>query len=215
MYDFNRLAQVNLIKGPGTGRPEDGLCLLQLVDWFDGHDNVCEYPECVSPAIAAFGRWLNDWCDDVRRQELKPFVPLLVGTADPAAEDARARHLLNWIICRGLEDDGAAEEITKNDSHDKLWFVMRGLTAWTGCLAEAAGCLAQGAPQDINFDRVLWLPPTDDLNAAFEELAALIRLGAHGALDVDYAQLRTDELFERLGVDPLFDGPAALGARLN
>jgi len=68
--------------------PDSGLCLLEAVALFAGEKHT-DHPDCVSPLLANVGIRLNDRVTDLQRQDLKRFIPLVVGTANDGQDDAR------------------------------------------------------------------------------------------------------------------------------
>ena len=90
------LDQLHLDKGAHRD-PADGLCLLEAVAYVAGEVHT-DAPRCVSPVLAEFGRTLNDWLDDVRRQELKLLIARLPGTAGDGLDEARGYMALDWLI---------------------------------------------------------------------------------------------------------------------
>ena len=71
---------------------QQGVCLMEAVAWYAG-ENHSDMPACVSPVLRRYGMSLNDRLPAERRQELKAFIPRLVGTAGdggrrPAADGA-------------------------------------------------------------------------------------------------------------------------------
>src|SRR6266508_83216 len=77
--------------------PDDGVCLMELVALFAGLEHT-DRPPCVSKILGSFGRDLNAQLDDVRRQQLKPLIPRLLGTADDGLDQARGYLALDWLI---------------------------------------------------------------------------------------------------------------------
>jgi hypothetical protein len=57
-----------------------------------------DHPACVSPVIGALVRRLNDRWSDEHRQMLKPLIPEMLNTADPALERQRAYVCADWAI---------------------------------------------------------------------------------------------------------------------
>ena len=76
---------------------EAGACLLEAVSYLAG-EPWSDCPACVSPVLGAYGLALNDNLPDDLRQELKPFIPRLVGTAGDGWDTARGILALDWII---------------------------------------------------------------------------------------------------------------------
>jgi hypothetical protein len=69
--------------------PSDGVSLMEAVSALAG-EPWSNSPSCTSPVIAAYARSLNDWLPDDERQQLKVYIPRLVGTAEPDLEVRRA-----------------------------------------------------------------------------------------------------------------------------
>lgn len=74
---FDDLTRFELKRG-NHERPEDGLCVLEAVAWFEGEPHS-DHPRCVCPVLAHFCRAFNDRLGD-RRQELIPYIPRLANT---------------------------------------------------------------------------------------------------------------------------------------
>jgi hypothetical protein len=72
------LETITLDKGKHD-KPSNGSCLLEVVSLFAG-EPFGDRPQCVCPALASFGRAWNDLLDNNRRQSLKRYVPMLVGS---------------------------------------------------------------------------------------------------------------------------------------
>ena len=90
----------------------DGVCLMEAVAWYAGKDHT-DMPPCVSPVLREYGIRLNDRLPDERRQELKQFIPALIGTADdgldPQRRDLARRTLMTdwlpaWLRLAKLDD---------------------------------------------------------------------------------------------------------------
>jgi len=90
------LADLVLKTGNHADR-SNGLCFMEAVAWFAGEKHS-DQPACVSPVIGAFGRKWNDDLDDEGRQQLKPYVPLVVGTAGDGADEKRAWMVTDWMV---------------------------------------------------------------------------------------------------------------------
>jgi hypothetical protein len=90
-----------LRKGSGSGAPEDGLCLMQMVDWFSGSDHVTDCPKCASPVLSKFAIYVNDLApSQSKRDELWPLTWRLIGSADASSEQARAEYLVRAVTHR-------------------------------------------------------------------------------------------------------------------
>ena len=61
---------------------------MEAVAWLAREPHT-DHPDCTCPVLGAFGRGLNDCLDVERRQQLKPFIPALVGTASDGHAEAR------------------------------------------------------------------------------------------------------------------------------
>lgn len=79
--------------------PNDGMCLLEAVSYFAG-EPWSDAPACVDRTLAAFGRSWNDGMrTDAERDQLVPYVPVLVGTAGTDDDAARRAWLaLDWSV---------------------------------------------------------------------------------------------------------------------
>ena len=86
--DQSKLDALQLTRGT-HGDPEGGLCLMEAVAFFAG-ERHSDHPECVSPVLGAWGREINDATPTDRRQELKAFIPEMVGTAGDGRDEVRA-----------------------------------------------------------------------------------------------------------------------------
>jgi hypothetical protein len=125
MYD--QIWQFNLRRG-NSFDPRNGACLLDAVSWFE-YGKLGDHPECVCPVIAAYARRLNDDLPDGERQELKRFLPRLVGTVDVTAEKDRAEYAVRRVIreilprllrARGYSDQAkACEDLSSLASMDE------------------------------------------------------------------------------------------------
>lgn len=83
----------------GSHAPNTEMCLLEAVAWF-ANESWSASPQCVSPVLAAFGRGWNDGMrSNEEREQLKQYIPLLVGTVAPELEAQRAFMALDWL-CR-------------------------------------------------------------------------------------------------------------------
>jgi hypothetical protein len=93
---------------------DEGMCLLEAVAYVAGEPHT-DRPACVSPVLAAFGRAWNDGMrSDDEREQLKPYIPLLIGTAGDVAADERRVYLAGGWLVR---------------VHAPAWLRLAGLTA--------------------------------------------------------------------------------------
>ena len=82
----------------GRHSPGNQMCLLEAVAVLAG-EPWTDHPGCVSPCLATFLRAWNDGMDDADRQQLRPLIPLLIGTAAPRAlELGRAWLASHWLL---------------------------------------------------------------------------------------------------------------------
>jgi len=81
--------------------PSNGLvdaCVMEAVAYF-AHEPWSDHPQCASPVLGAFLRRYNDALPADLRQQLKPFIPRLVGTNTGAADDQKRAWLaVDWSI---------------------------------------------------------------------------------------------------------------------
>jgi len=90
------LDDIHLFYGSHGTRLE-GVCLLEAVAWWAEEEHT-DHPACVSPALAAFGRRLNDILPDGKRQELVRYIPLMAGTAGDGKDGARVFMAADWAV---------------------------------------------------------------------------------------------------------------------
>ena len=83
----------------GSHAPNSEMCLIEAVTWF-ADEPWSDHPQCVSPVLAAFGmHWNDDMRSNEEREQLKQYIPLLVGTIAPDLETFRSWMALDWM-CR-------------------------------------------------------------------------------------------------------------------
>ena len=114
------------------------LTALELASWL-AHEPHSDEPASVSRVLATYTRWLASGLDDPTRQELKGRADRLVGTADPATNDAR------------LGPDDTARAWLAAD-----WLVRVQAPAWLrlAALSEAAARLEALGPVTDNLELV-------------------------------------------------------------
>ena len=78
-------------------RWEKGACLMEAVAYVAG-ETFSDHPECACPLLSAYGRSLNDNMPTDLRQELKPLIPMLVGSRSAESEERRSVLLADWYI---------------------------------------------------------------------------------------------------------------------
>ena len=82
--------QTLILKSGAHSNPEDGVCIMEAVAFVAGEPHS-DHPMCASPSISEFLRRWNDRCNEEQRQELKQYIPRLVGSrATPEIEAKRA-----------------------------------------------------------------------------------------------------------------------------
>lgn len=124
---------VALRKGAGNGDPRDGLCLMQMVDWFSGSDHTIDHPECASPVLSELAIYLNDAAPtQIDRDMLWPLVWRLIGSRDPALEQGRAEymvrataHHLGARVFMGLYRAAFLQAETMEDVRDAILNVLK------------------------------------------------------------------------------------------
>lgn len=101
--------------------PTDGLCFMEMVAFIERLPHS-DTPECTCPVIAAYARGVNDQLDNEARQELKPYLPRVVGTVSPEYESMRAMYLAQYVlrecIPERLRFHGFAKEALEVSSQD-------------------------------------------------------------------------------------------------
>jgi hypothetical protein len=76
---------------------DDGHCAMEVVAWLAGLGHT-DAPNCASEVLRAFTISINDAWPKEKRQELKPFLPRMVGTADDGKDKQRSYLALDWLI---------------------------------------------------------------------------------------------------------------------
>ncbi len=82
----------------GHSRREQGICFMEAVAMLAGEAHGA-HPRCVCPVLGSFLRNLNDRWGDERRQGLKPYLRLVMGTAGDGYQERRAFMLADFA-CR-------------------------------------------------------------------------------------------------------------------
>lgn len=100
---------------------DDGTCLMEAVAWFAG-ERHSDVPQCASRVLGSFGMKLNDVLPGDKRQELRPLIPAIAGTAGDGLDERRGYLALDWLVrvylptwldLAGLdEDSGSLRELT-------------------------------------------------------------------------------------------------------
>src|SRR5690348_1884729 len=76
---------------------DQGVCLFEAVAWLAGQPHT-DHPPCVSPVLGAYGRPLNDVLPDDTRQQLKPYIRPMLGTAGDGKDERRSYLALDWLV---------------------------------------------------------------------------------------------------------------------
>jgi hypothetical protein len=77
---------------------DQGMCIMEAVAFMAG-ERFSDRPECACPIIAAILRRWNDRVGNTYRQELKRYIPLLIGSkSTPEVETKRAWMAVDWEI---------------------------------------------------------------------------------------------------------------------
>lgn len=95
LIDPDRYASIELSEGAHDD-PSEGTCLMEAVAFLVG-ERHSDQPKCVCPALATFGRYLNDTLPDDLRQELRGFIPSLPGTAGDGLDMVRVDMAVRWF----------------------------------------------------------------------------------------------------------------------
>jgi hypothetical protein len=90
-----------ILKKGAHPSPEEGMCLMEAVSFVVG-EPFGDDPSCVSPALAGFGRTLNDGLPYNARQQLTPLIPKLIGTVNPEQDQRDGLRCAHWIIAHWL-----------------------------------------------------------------------------------------------------------------
>ena len=87
----------------GMHKPGSEMCLLEAVAYVAGEE-WSDYPKCVSLVLAAFGRAWNDGMrSNKERDQLRQYIPLLIGTRSSLEVELRRAHLaLDWLVRANL-----------------------------------------------------------------------------------------------------------------
>jgi len=115
--------------------PAQGVCLLELTALFAGKP-MTDQPPCVSPVLRRYGIALNDRLPDQPRQELKRYIPAMIGTAGDGLDSKRAdlvrRALMTdwlpaWLRLANLNDLAVQCEQAQNLTGADLRAALRGI----------------------------------------------------------------------------------------
>ncbi len=99
MHDLTRQRQFDSVKlqyGAHETR-DDGMCAMELIAYLAGEQHT-DHPDCACPVLTGYTLRLNDSMPEDWRQQLKPYLPLLIGTRD--GREAERAALLAWQAIR-------------------------------------------------------------------------------------------------------------------
>lgn len=80
--------------------PEAGVCVMELASML-ADEPFSDHPSTVAPRLASVLRACNDGLDERRRQGLKRFAALAIGTSDTRAAEKERRALLEAFLAVG------------------------------------------------------------------------------------------------------------------
>jgi hypothetical protein len=72
--------------------PEDGLSVMEATAFLAGEKHG-DHPDCTCPVIAAYVSRIADWASDEQRQQLRAFLPRLIGSRSAEHTAPRAKYL--------------------------------------------------------------------------------------------------------------------------
>jgi hypothetical protein len=82
----------------GSHEPDHTFCVMEAVAYIAG-EPWSDHPKCASPVITSFLISWNDGTNDEDRQNLKRFIPMVVGTNTGKADDTkRAWMATDWLV---------------------------------------------------------------------------------------------------------------------
>jgi hypothetical protein len=166
-----RLARLEtLTLDAGKHDPNGTFCVMEFAAWL-AHEPWTDYPQCVSPVIAAFARNWNDCLDvESRNRLLKPLVVEMIGTRT-TAEDEETRawmatdwlarvHTPAWLRLAGLTKEAQALEscarivdaVTATNAQPRLEEARQASAAAWDAARDAARDAAWDAARDAAWD---------------------------------------------------------------
>jgi hypothetical protein len=75
----------------------EGRCAMEWVAYVAGEPHS-DSPKCVCPALRRFGIGINDSLPDDLRQQLRPYLGRMIGTADDGRMRERLFMLVDWAV---------------------------------------------------------------------------------------------------------------------
>jgi len=92
------LDKLHLRTGSHDPNDEQRMCVMEAVAFLAGEE-WSDHPACASRIVATFLRSWNDVLPDDQRQELRQYIPRLVGSAGtPEQEERRSWMALDWLV---------------------------------------------------------------------------------------------------------------------
>lgn len=126
-----QLDSIDLDLGNHT-RFDEGHCAMEVVAWLadQGHTDA---PECASPVLTRYTIRLNDRWNHDQRQQLKPYLPRMIGTGGDGKDEFRgqvaARFLVSrllgpWLQLAGMTDEAdSLQNLSGDELRAALWRV--------------------------------------------------------------------------------------------
>ena len=221
---MERLNRIGTLERGAHDNINNGACLLEAVAYVAG-EPWSDSPACVSPVLAEFGRRVNDGLDDERRQQLKVFIPRMVGTANDGRDELRGWlctdwlsrvHTPAWLELAGLGDAAAGlralsplrDTATLSAAMPALSVARRQAAAARSAARSAAWSAAWDAAGDAAWAAAwdaTWAAAQDaaraDARAAAQDAAWAAAPATLGPTVVASLQASAFELFDQL-IDP-------------
>lgn len=97
--------------------PDDGVCVMELASMLAG-EPFTDHPRAVSPLLGSVLRGCNDGLDDRRRQALKRFASLSVGTAGTGGVEREREALIREWLAVGARPGWRAAFVRRLDARD-------------------------------------------------------------------------------------------------
>src|SRR5689334_5294532 len=85
------------LKHGSHGSPEEGLCAMEWVSYLAGEDHS-DSPKCVDIVLRKFSIGLNDRLPDDLRQQLRPYLVRMIGTAGDGMGEQRRWMVADWAV---------------------------------------------------------------------------------------------------------------------
>ena len=92
------LDNLHLLTGSHYPNDEQRMCVMEAVAFLAGEE-WSDHPACASRIVGTFLRQWNDVLPDDQRQELRQYIPRLVGSAGTPEQEARRSWMaLDWLV---------------------------------------------------------------------------------------------------------------------